>query len=156
MMKIRPNRAKNTWIFFAIVIVVAVLYWLSFVGFTLKAHWFHYLFMAIWLIPSFVIYLLSYYRCYYILTETELIQRQLVRIIHIPYDNIAYIDVKASLHDRNLYLILHDKLPLILTQDKGHLLLEEMQKRCHKLLTIEELKEKGYLEWQKEAKYRSR
>ncbi len=153
-MKIRPNRTKSTWIFFILVISVALLYWFAFVGFTLKANWFHYVVIAVWLIPSFTIYLLSYYRCYYVLSDTELIQHQLVRIVHIPYDNIAYIDVEFSLKKRNIYLILHDKLPLVITQDKNHLLLEELTKRCHKTLSVKELREQGYLDWQNDPKYR--
>ncbi len=149
-MKIRPNRKKNTIIFFTLIIVVSALYWFSFVGWKLKTELFHYIFMAVWLIPSITLYLMSYYRSYYVLNDHELVQHQLIKAIRIPYDNIAYIDIKASSKGRNLYLILHDKLPLVLTQDKKQILLDELVKRCHKTLTVQELKEKGYLEWQNE------
>ena len=151
-MKIKQNKTKNTILFFALVISVDLLYWLGFIGFTFKAHYLHYVIILSWTVPALLLYTISYFKSQIILTDKELIQKQLFREIHIPYDDIVYIDEEQAKHTKNIFMVHKNKYPIVITMDKDKVLFQEMKKRCHHLLPVEVLEKEGYFAMEEEWK----
>jgi hypothetical protein len=151
-MKIRQDKTKNSIIFYLLVIAVDLIYWFGFVGPHLDVDFMHYVIIGVWTIPAVTLYTICLIRSQVILNEKEMIQKQPFRELHIPYDDIVYIDKERALHSKNIFLVHKNKYPIVITMDKKKVLLEELLKRCHHLRPVEELEKEGYFAFEENYK----
>lgn len=143
-MKIHQDKTKNSLLFYSLVLLVDLIYWGGFMGFKFNVNYLHYIVLAVWTIPAIALYTICLIRSRVILSDKELIQKQPFREIHIPYDDIVFIDQERALHSKNIFLVHKNKYPIVITMDKKKVLLKELLKRCHHLLPVEQLEKEGY------------
>ncbi len=145
-MELRPNMLKNSLILYISLVALDIIYFYAFMGLSFDVELWHYILLLLINVPAIGLYTSSLIKTKYVLKTKTLYHIQLFRVVEIPYDEIAYIDRHMSSTTPNLYAIKHDKKTLILTLDKNKVLLEELLKRCHNLLTVDQMEERGFFE----------
>jgi len=139
-MKIYPNMKKTLLIFLGFSILILFVFYATFGGsFTWPPKTSDYILFAGWFIITAVYFVITLRMGYYTLEKDALYQRRLTKEFCYPYKEIIYIDEEWSRKNKILFFVTDRGTSIYLIMDKKQVLLEEMLKRCPKLLNKEEV-----------------
>lgn len=142
-MKIYPNMKKTLIYFSLLSIGLLFLFYLTFDGsFTWPLPSKDYIIFAGWLVITVIYFVITLRGGYYILEKSGLRQKQLNKDLMYEYKRIIYINDEWSRKNGMLLFVTDRGDAKYLILDKKQILLDEMLKRCSKLMTREEVSNK--------------
>ncbi len=151
-MKLRISSMRMTWTFIiAAILVAAIIFGIFFSYFWTwpwtsenidhpNSWWVPYMLIAIWAALTIFFYILTLTSNYYLVSKSEVVSVRFRRKTHYRFDNIIYIDEKASKKRKMVCFFTKDGYRKYLTFDRKGKLYTIMIKNCKNLVSEEQFR----------------